>query len=119
VVLLLQEPDHEVFDNDDDIEFQVELDDDVQQLPTQRPKSTEDTPQPQPAQSFENQAQSRDLSTNNSNFDGMNGVDFSNNMGGFNNNMDPSQMMQMMQANMQANGMPFNPMMGKFDFSRS
>jgi hypothetical protein len=45
----------------------------------------------------------------------MNGVDFSNNMGGFNNNMDANQMqqmMQMMQANMQ-NGMPFNPMMSK------
>lgn len=102
----MQEPETEVFDNDDDVQFQVELDDDQPALPPPRTKSTEITPQPQSAKSFEAQSQPPDGASA-SNYDGMNGVDFSNQMGGFN-GVDPSQMMQMMQAN----GMNFNPMMG-------
>ncbi|KAJ9616740.1 hypothetical protein H2200_000459 [Cladophialophora chaetospira] len=114
----IEEPDHEVFDNDDDIEFQVELDDDEhQELPIQRPKSTEATPQPQSAKPFENHLQPQDQPNNTDGFDAMGGSDISNNMGGFNNNMDPAQMqqmMQMMQANIpngMQNGVPYNPMM--------
>lgn len=59
--------------------------------------------------SFEQKSHSHDLSNNTP--DGMNGMDFSNMMNGFNNSMDYNQMMQMMAAN----GMGgFNPMMGEF-----
>ncbi|KAI1609626.1 hypothetical protein EDD36DRAFT_478051 [Exophiala viscosa] len=103
----VEDLDADACDNfDDEVDIQVDLDDDHQEIPLQRLRSVEATPNEQSLAPTGPKSDMPDMS--NGTPDGMGSMDFQNMMNGFG-NMDYNQMMQMMAAN----GMGgLNPMMG-------